>query len=297
MTSQSQPSGSPTRALVLGGGGAVGVGWQVGILRGLQDAGVDFTGAEEILGTSAGALVGALVSGGRDVTNALTALGTLAKSIDPDALAAGNDAFLSARSRASLDAEPGQWVREIGRTALSADTIAQDSYLGLFEILEGIAWPAGFRCTAIDAETGELVVFGPESGVPLRDAVASSCALPALFPPVTINGRPYMDGGIISDLNATSVASTDVVVVLSCHSLESPDAEDHDASITSLATADAELAQLRETTRLIAVGPDFGEMNITADQMMDPNVAAQAVRVGQLQAGREAAAILATWNL
>ena len=293
----SQQSGSPTRALVLGGGGAVGVGWQVGILRGLHDAGVDFTGAEEILGTSAGALVGALLSSGRNVADALTALGTLATSIDPVAVAAGNEAFLRARSQASLDTESGQWVQEIGHSALSAETIAQDLYLGLFEILEGIAWPAGFHCTAIDAETAELVVWGPESGVPLSDAVASSCALPALFPPVTIDGRHYMDGGIISDLNATSVSSTDVVLVLSCHPLGSPDAEDHDASSTSLAAADAELAQLRETTRLIAVGPDFGEMNITADQMMDPNVAAQAVRMGQLQAGREAAAILAAWNL
>jgi predicted acylesterase/phospholipase RssA len=55
-------NGSPTRALVLGGGGAVGVGWQTGLLTGLREAGVDLAGAESIVGTSAGALVGALLA-------------------------------------------------------------------------------------------------------------------------------------------------------------------------------------------------------------------------------------------
>ena len=77
-------NGSPTRALVLGGGGAVGVGWQTGLLTGLRGAGVDVAGAEAIVGTSAGALVGALLSSGREVTDALTSLAALGQSIDPD---------------------------------------------------------------------------------------------------------------------------------------------------------------------------------------------------------------------
>ena len=67
----SPPNGSPARALVLGGGGAVGVGWQTGLVTGLREAGVDLAGAEAIVGTSAGALVGALLSSGPDVTGAL----------------------------------------------------------------------------------------------------------------------------------------------------------------------------------------------------------------------------------
>ena len=81
----SRRNGSPTRALVLGGGGAVGVGWQTGLLIGLREAGVDLAGAEAIVGTSAGALVGALLSSGREVTDALTSLAALGQSIDPEA--------------------------------------------------------------------------------------------------------------------------------------------------------------------------------------------------------------------
>ena len=95
----SQRNGALTCALVLGGGGAVGVGWQTGLLTGLRETGVDLAGADAIVGTSAGALVGALLSGGRDVTDALTSLAALGQSIDPDALAAGDKAFLSAMRR------------------------------------------------------------------------------------------------------------------------------------------------------------------------------------------------------
>ncbi len=99
-------NGSPTRALVLGGGGAVGVGWQTGLLIGLHEVGVDMAGAEAIVGTSAGALVGALLSSGREVTDALASLAELGQSIDPDSLAAGDDAFLNAIRQANLETEP-----------------------------------------------------------------------------------------------------------------------------------------------------------------------------------------------
>jgi len=43
-------------------------------------------------------------------------------------------------------------------------------------------------------------------------AVAASCAVPMLFPAVAIKGRSYMDGGILSHLNATAAPPTDVLV-------------------------------------------------------------------------------------
>jgi NTE family protein len=289
-----------TRALVLGGGGAVGVGWQTGMLGGLRDAGVDLAGAEEILGTSAGALVGALLASGRDVAVALTALAALGRTIAPDALAAGNAAFLSAMRRASLG-DPQDRVRAMGRVAIEAHPLEEPVYLGLFSVLDDIAWPEGFRCTAIDAESGDLVVWDRRSGVPLRDAVAASCVVPALFPTVTVGGRRYMDGGILSPLNATSVSSTDardVVVVLSCHALESENAGTRDELVASLAAARAEVARLRETTRVVvALEPDFRGVEIAPNRRMDPGLAAKAVQIGRQQAQREAPTLRAAWDL
>ena len=287
-------SGAPTRALVLGGGGAVGVGWQTGLLMGLHEAGVDLAGADAIVGTSAGALVGALLASGREVTDALISLASLGQSIDPESLAAGDEAFLSAIRQANLDTDPRQALRAIGRSAKEASTLAEDVYLGLFSTLDGTAWPAGFRCTAIDIDTGELVVWGQGSGVPLLHAVASSCAVPVLFPSVTIKGHRYMDGGLLSHLNAAAAPPTDVLVVLSCHALGSKGTGGGGALAASV-TPDAELAPLRETRRLVAVEPDFSEIGTPAN-MMDPDLVIQALKIGKRQAVADAAAIQAAWD-
>jgi NTE family protein len=288
-------NGSPARALVLGGGGAVGVAWQAGLLTGLREAGVDLAGAEATVGTSAGALTGALLSSGRDVTDALTTLAALGQSIDPGALAAGDEAFLSARRQVRLDADPRHALAAIGRAAQQASTLPEDVYLGLFGTLDGTAWPAGFRCTAIDADTGDPVVWDQGSGVPLPHAVAASCSIPQLFPVVTIKGRHYMDGGMLSHLNATAAPPADILLVLSCQPLGSQGARADSAVAASASTADAELAQLRETRRLVAFGPDFSEIEAPANHM-DPNLAIQALQIGKRQAEREAAAIQAAWN-
>ena len=56
-------------------------------------------------------------------------------------------------------------------------------------------WPArAYACTAVDAETGEFVTWSKDSGVPIERAIASSCCVPGIFPPITINGRHW--GGI-----------------------------------------------------------------------------------------------------
>jgi NTE family protein len=287
-------NGSPTRALVLGGGGAVGVGWQAGLLTGLRDAGVDVAGAESIVGTSAGALVGAFLASGREVTDALASLATLGHSIDPDSLAAGDEAFLSAMRRASLDTDSRHALRAIGRAAQEASTPAENVYVGLFGTLDGTAWPAGFRCTAIDTDTGELVVWEEGSGVSLVQAVAASCAVPVLFPTVTVKGRRYMDGGILSHVNATAAPQTDVLVVLSCHPLGSPGAGGG-GSLAASVTPDAELAPLRQTRRLVAVEPNFSGIEAPAN-MMDPNLAIEAFQIGRRQAAGEAVTIRAAWD-
>jgi NTE family protein len=287
----SQRNGAPTRALILGGGGAVGVGWQTGLLIGLREAGVDLAGAEAIVGTSAGALVGALLASGRAVTDALVSLAGLGQSIDPESLAAGDEAFLTAIRQASFETDTRHALQVIGRAAREASTSAEDVYLGLFGILDGTAWPAGFRCTAIDTDTGELVVWDEGSGVSLLHAVASSCAVPMLFPTVTIKGRRYTDGGLLSHLNAMVAPPTDVLVVLSCHPLGS-EGTGGGGSLAASVTPDAELAPLRQTRRLVAVEPDFSDIEAPAN-MMDPNLAIQAFQIGKRQAAGEAVAIQA----
>jgi NTE family protein len=196
-----------------------------------------------------------------------------------------------------LAADPQQALREIGSAAREATTVlAEDDYLGLLETLDGVAWPAGFRCTAINTATGQLVVWDQESGVPLLHAVAASCVVPMLFPTVTIKGARYMDGGILNHLNAALAPPTDTLAVISCLPLWSQGGGAGVERPASTLRADAELTQLRESTRLVTVEPDFSHLQAPV-QMMDPEITGQALRIGKRQAEREAAAIRAAWDL
>jgi NTE family protein len=284
-------NGSSTRALVLGGGGAVGIGWQTGLLIGLREAGVDFTGVEAIVGTSAGALVGALLASGHEVTDSLSSLAALGQSIDPDSLAAGDEIFLGVMREARIETDPRQALRAIGRAATEASTFPEGDYLGMFSALQGAAWPTGFRCTAIDTDTGDLVVWDKGSDIPLLLAVAASCAIPALFPTVTIKGRRFMDGGILSTLNSAAAPMTDVLVIISCHPLGSK-GTGGGGSLAASVTPETELAALRQTRRLVAVEPDFSDIEAPVN-MMDPNLVILALQIGRRQAAREAEALQA----
>jgi NTE family protein len=68
----------------------------------------------------------------------------------------------------------------------------------------------------------ELAVFDAASGVSLVDAVAASSAVPGVWPPVTIDGRRYMDGGVRSADNADLAAGAQRIIVVSPLGLNSP---------------------------------------------------------------------------
>jgi NTE family protein len=116
-----------------------------------------------------------------------------------------------------------------------------------------------------------------------------------LFPTVTINGNRYMDGGIVNHLNAAAAPPSDVLVVVSCLPLEAPSGAPGSDRSHSTIKADAEVAQLRGKTRLVAVDPDFSELEAPV-KMLDPQIAGRALHIGRHQAEREAAAIRAVWD-
>ncbi|HEX5406664.1 MAG TPA: patatin-like phospholipase family protein, partial [Pseudonocardiaceae bacterium] len=206
-----------TRALVLGGGGVAGIAWETGILAGLAESGVDVLDADLLIGTSAGSMVAAQVaSGGR-----LEQL--LARQIEPaqqtteltptQDIPAMMTRFVEVLSAAG---DPADLRRRMGELALSTETVPEEArrevMLARLPVHE---WPQrAVRITAVDTATGDLVVFDRESGVSLVDAVGASCAVPGVWPPVTINGARYMDGGMRSTENADLAAGYDKVLVL-----------------------------------------------------------------------------------
>jgi NTE family protein len=195
-----------THALVLGGGGPVGIAWETGLLAGLADAGMTLAKADFILGTSAGSFVGAQLASGWPVEKMYAAQMALGR-----AEAAGKDgaptfdisSFHALVAKMPTDSEPSIALRqEFGALARTAHTMPLDAYRTIFESFAQTSWPARFGCTAVDADSGAFHVFTAADAAPLADAIAASCSVPGIFPPPPIHGRMWMDGGVRS---ATSI--------------------------------------------------------------------------------------------
>ena len=213
------------RALVLGGGGVAGIAWMTGLLAGLADAGQDVTAADLVIGTSAGANVAAQLGSGLPLEE------LFARQVDPalqsrELMAVVNWEKFAADVEPYLDgtSTPAERLRQFGRFALDADTPPEPDRIAVIESrLPSREWPlTPVRLTAVDCVSGELAVFDAASGVSLVDAVAASSAVPGIWPPVTIEGRRYMDGGIRSADNADLAAGAARVVVISPLGLDSP---------------------------------------------------------------------------
>ena len=113
------------------------------------------------------------------------------------------------------DADPEHARMLIGKFALEAETIPEEQFVENFRHLDGEGWPRRYVCTAVDAETGAFIVWDGGNQAELPRAVASSCAVPGVFPPITIDGRRYIDGGMRSGTNADLAEGNDRVLIVS----------------------------------------------------------------------------------
>jgi NTE family protein len=209
-----------TGSVVFAGGGVAGIAWELGVVQGLFDADpllVDRLLAPQtrLIGTSAGSAVAAQLAG----TTGLAA--SFAAQLEEETAELGADVDvqqLQARFLAATEGatSPADALTRIGRLALETPSVDEAVRLDVIRSrLADQEWPKrDLKITAVDAERGEFVVFDRASGVDLVDAIAASCAVPGVWPPVTINGSRYMDGGVRSGSNADLAAGSDWVVIV-----------------------------------------------------------------------------------
>ncbi|WP_436757186.1 patatin-like phospholipase family protein [Streptosporangium sp. V21-05] len=271
-----------TRALVLGGGGVAGIAWEAGIITGLRRAGIDLGEADLVIGTSAGSVVGTLVTTEADLENSV---GVQANTEVATVSAVDMEAVMAAFSilyDPSLD--PQEARRRVGELALAVkDTGARIETIG--NRLPVKEWPERrLLITAVDAATGEFVVWERGSGVPLVSAVASSCAVPCVFPPVEINGRRYIDGGVRSPTNADLAAGSSAVVLLEPLAHTSPKAR-----------VEAELAELGGAA-IAHVVPDEASVAVFGANVLDPALWRPAFQAGLAQAPAVEESVARVWK-
>jgi NTE family protein len=296
-------------ALVLGGGGAAGNAWEIGIIAGLAQAGLDMTEAADlVVGTSAGATAAAQVRSG------IPAAELLASVLSPPVQPAGQN---RERPPSLPMATVFERMRAIGaaatsaadlRRAMGAFGLESDSVLGpgagqrramVAARLPRAEWPdRPMIVVAVDAHTGELAAFDRDSGVDLVDAVTASTALPGLVPTVSINGTRYIDGGVRSPDNADLASGYANVVVLSPLGGRSRTPPERGADpagqfegLRRFPGADlaGQVEALREQgSRVEVITPDADSRAAMGTNQMDPATRIPAARAGFAQGKQEA---------
>ncbi|OBB86137.1 patatin [Mycobacterium colombiense] len=279
------------RALVLAGGGIAGIAWETGVLRGIADESAAaarlLTESDVLVGTSAGSAVAAQLSSGHTLDELFDrqvaeSSAEIDSGVDVETI---TELFLTALGEPYEDTldRTRQQMQRIGAVALATKTVPAPVRRDVIaRRLPSHDWPdSELRLTAIDVETGELTVFDRDSGVDLVDAVAASCAVPGAWPPVTIAGRHYMDGGVASSVNLAVAADCATAVVLVPSGVDAPSPFGAGPAAEVSAFPGAAFAIFADADSLAAFGPNA----------LDPGCRIPSALAGREQGRREAAAI------
>ena len=293
-------------ALVLGGGGAAGNAWEIGVIAGLAEAGLDMTQtADLVVGTSAGATAAAQVRSG------IPAAELLASVLSPPVQPVGQNrepppslpmatVFERMRAIGAAATSAADLQRAMGAFGLESDSIlgpgAGQRRATVSARLPRREWPERpMIVVAVNAYTGELAAFDRDSGVELVDAVTASTALPGLVPTVSINGARYVDGGVRSSENADLASGYANVVVLSPlggRSQTPPEAGQFEGLRrppewgTDLASHVGGLH--KQGSRVEVITPDVDSRAAMGTNQMDPATRIPAARAGFAQGKQEA---------
>lgn len=276
------------KALVLGGGGVTGVAWETGILAGLAEHGVDLTDADLVIGTSAGSVVGADVRLGTDLADLYKAQSAPVGQTEAYARM-GRSVMLKYGLAVVFTRKPAVAMRRVGSIALRAKVETEAERRKVFEgRMPALDWPVGdLKITAVEAATGEFTVFDAASGVSLIDAVGASCAVPGIWPPVTINGKRYMDGGMRSATNADLASGYQRVVVIA------PLPQGFGPIASAISQAQLLTAQ---GSQVIIIRPDRTALNAIGKNVLDPVRRPASALAGYAQAAAEAPAVAELWS-
>ena len=288
--------------LVLGGGGVVGIAWEVGVLAGLARAGaLDPASASVIVGTSAGSVVGTRLALGASIESLVEEQSRPAEATASSTgetkprgdLSAVMEIFGELRKAPAVTPEV---TRVVGQKAMAADTPPEERWVESFEatIGRGTPWPdhVDLRIAALDCQSGERRVWTSADGevVDVARAVASSCAVPGMFPTVAIGDSRYTDGGVWSGTNGDVLAVDGLDAALFVVPTAAAPAQPGRRRAFEVEVEQLEAGGTRVAT--IVPGPSFAA-EIGLLNLMNPAMRGKGLEVG-LADGAAAAATVAT---
>lgn len=266
------------KALILGGGGVLAIAWETGLFAGLAEKGVDLLDADLIAGTSAGSVIAAQLTGSK-TPHQLYRDQVEGTGAPEPVLDVNIQELLGTILAAITGPDPVEGRREVGRMALERDRVPEAERRRIIEVrLADHEWPdKPLAITAVRADTGEFTIFTRESGVDLVDAVAASCAIPMVWPAVTIDGVRYYDAGM------RSAACEDVAVgygrVIVVKPLTLPTSSD--------------IAPFGPESEVLFIEPDPGAIG---ENILDPSQRPASAEAGYQQGLRIADQIREFWT-
>lgn len=280
-----------SKALVLGGGGSMGIGWETGYLTGLADGGIDTRFADLVVGTSAGSQVGALIASRISWDNIWQ------RMLDPKRLAMEEKPsdnlgplFTKYDEIAATAKTPEVWIEMLGKLAAETKTMTDDEQLSRIRTRLGdCQWAENLRIVAIDLITSQRVVWGADSGIELLRAASASSSLPGVFPPTTIGSRQYFDGGAHSMENADIAEGASKVLILSV-GLPIKTPFKLEEQISHLQGSGSEVELIKPDKNTFAALKQFGGNPI------DPGIRPVIAACGREQGREDAARLARFWN-
>lgn len=277
-------------ALVCGGGGVWGIAWMTGLAAGLEDHGIDLRQAGLFIGTSAGSVIATQLLGGLSSEELFERQTVPARQ--PRELTPPDDCLATI-----MEVMRREWASPRERLRATCDLAERTATVSVAErrgaiaerlLPQADAWPEKrLLLTAVDTATLDLVAFDAASGVSLTDAVAASCAVPGVWPPVPIGGTSYVDGGVWRTAeNAHLAAGADAVLILSPMGM----ALDGGPGLNPALAKD--VARLESAgASVLVITADEASLAAMASGALDPATREPAARAGRAQGRAEAARV------
>jgi NTE family protein len=272
--------------VVLGGGGQVGGVWELSVIKGLADAGVDLSQADLLVGTSAGAVIGAQMGVGRSPGELLAARLAPPSGPGPSPRSTEDTQFFNDTLPMWIPAVVDVNARVVlGQRALQTPhPIPQQAQEAIWRQQYGIiAWPArALKVSAVDVADGSVRWLDNDQGVPIETAVAASTAQPGLQAPIAIGDERYMDGGT-AGTHVDTAAGSSVVVAITPFPIP--------------ILTDREMDAVRSAGgQVIDIAADTASRAAMGSDLSDRSHFAAAADAGQRQASMAAEEVRKLWN-
>ena len=276
-------------AIVLGGGGSLAIGFELGYLSGLSEKGIDIRNAELVIGTSGGAQAGTSIASNQSwdeiYDNQIAPKSDEAPPVDDM-----TEIFKRYKEIEESSNTPKEWIKNYSLYALEDHKFNEMVHINrLKNRIQVTEWPESLMITAVNANKDERVALTKEDHVDLHRAMASSGSLPGVWPATTINGEKHFDGVCHSMENADLAKGAQKVLIMATNLPVSTPYTLNDA-IKELEESGSEVKLITPSKAIFAKLQELGGNTV------DPSIRPDIFKLAKEQGQEDAEMIKAFWN-